>query len=63
MYMPAAWNMVDYDSPTVRSVMRNAIHNLCYAVVNSNAMHGLAPGAVVKTAMSPWKIGLYTAMW
>lgn len=61
MYMPAAWNLVDYDSPTARSVMRNAIHNLCYAVVNSNAMQGMAPGAVVKTAMSPWQIGLYAA--
>lgn len=54
IFLPAVWSLVDYDSSTARSVMRNAIHNICYAVVNSNAMQGLVPGAVVKTAMSPW---------
>lgn len=55
MYMPSVWNLTDYDSATARSVMRNALHNICYTVANSNAMQGLAPGAVVKTKMSPWK--------
>lgn len=26
MFMPVMWNLTDYDSPTARSVMRNAIH-------------------------------------
>lgn len=43
-----------YDSATARSVMRTAIHNICYTVANSNAMQGFVPGAVQKTAMSPW---------
>lgn len=54
MHIPMLWNLVDYDSPTARSVMRNAIHNICYTVANSNTMQGMVPGAVMKTTMSPW---------
>ena len=54
MYMPAMWGLTDYDSATARSTMRNALHNISYTIVNSNAMQGMAPGAIVKTAMSPW---------
>lgn len=61
IYMPVMWNVNDYDSATARSVMRNAIHNIAYTVANSNAMQGVAPGAVVKVHMSPWQIGLYIA--
>ena len=59
MYMPLMWTLEDYDSPTARSVMRTAIHNIAYTTANSNAMQGYAPGAVQKTAISPWKLGLY----
>ena len=61
MFMPMAWSLDDYDSATARSAMRTAIHNIAYAVVNSNAMQGYAPGAVQKIHMSPWQIGLYVA--
>lgn len=61
MFMPMAWSLDDYDSPTARSAMRTAIHNIAYAVVNSNAMQGYAPGATQKIHMSPWQIGLYAA--
>lgn len=61
MSLPMVWSLVDYDSPTARSVMRNAIHNIGYTVVNSNTMQGFAPGSVVKTAMSPWMKLLITA--
>lgn len=70
MFMPMVWNLVDYDSPTARSVMRTAVHNICYTVANSNTMQGMAPGSVIRTAMSPWMkmliatdvvIGLLTA--
>lgn len=54
MYLPSMWGLTDYDTPTARSVMRNAIHNISYTIVNSNAMQGMAPGAIVKTTMSPW---------
>ena len=54
MAMPSVWNLDDYDSATARSVMRTAVKNLCYTVVNSNAMQGVAPGAVVKETLSPW---------
>jgi beta-glucosidase len=54
MFMPAIWTVEDYDSATARTAMRNAIHNIAYAVVNSNAMQGYAPGTVQKTTMSPW---------
>lgn len=59
------WSLVDYDSPTARSVMRNALHNLCYTVANSNAMQGYAPGTniteITTTTMSPWMKVLITA--
>lgn len=61
MYMPMMWSISDYDSATARSAMRSAIKNICYAVVNSNAMQGMAPGAVQKVTMSPWKKGLIAA--
>ncbi|MBR1781138.1 MAG: glycoside hydrolase family 3 C-terminal domain-containing protein [Oscillospiraceae bacterium] len=59
MYVPIMWTLEDYDSPTARSVMRTAIHNIAYTTANSNAMQGYAPGAVQKTATSPWKLALY----
>lgn len=55
MYVSAMWGIGDYDSATARTAMRNAIHNIAYAVVNSNAMQGYAPGAVQKTTLSPWQ--------
>ena len=54
-YMPAMWNLVDYDSPTARNAMRTAIHNIAYTVANSNTMQGLTPGSVVVRKMSPWR--------
>lgn len=38
---------VDYDSATARTVMRRAIHEILYAVGNSNAMNGFVPGTTV----------------
>ena len=54
MHMPMMWTLDDYDSPTARTAMRNAIHNLAYTVANSNRMQGIAPGGEVKIEMSPW---------
>ncbi len=54
MNMPAMWSISDYDSPTARASMRTAIHNLAYAVANSNALQGVAPGSRVVVSTSPW---------
>lgn len=54
MDAPIMWSISDYDSATARASMRNAIHNIAYAVANSNAMEGMAPGAVQKIGISPW---------
>lgn len=45
----------DYDSATARSVMRQALHRVCYATANSNAMNGIAPGATISQGTSGWK--------
>lgn len=61
MSIPMMWNLDDYDSPTARNAMRNAIHNIAYTVVNSNAMQGIAPGAVANISMAPWQKALIAA--
>lgn len=44
----------DSTSPYARWAMRQAVHNICYAVVNSNAMQGVGPSMTYSYAMSPW---------
>ena len=53
--MTSMWSLVDYDSATARNVMRNAIHNIAYTAVNSNAMQGVAPGSVLARKTAPWR--------
>lgn len=48
----------ELDTPTGMSLIRRAVKNLCYTVVNSNVMQGAAPGSLIRYAISPWKIGL-----
>lgn len=48
------WSIMDYDSATARTAMRNSIHNIAYAMVNSNVIQGVAPGSVVMVGTSPW---------
>ena len=59
MYMPLMWGLNDYDSPTARWVMRNAIHNIAYTITNSNKLQGAAPGTVFKTSIATWKSIIY----
>ena len=47
------------DAASFRLYVRDAIHNLAYALANSNAMQGVAPGGRVYYDMSPWRIGFY----
>ncbi len=51
----------DLSSATAKNCIRRAIHNIAYAVVNSNAMQNVAPGTIVYYDMSPWKIVLIAA--
>lgn len=51
----------DKTSPEARWAIRNAIHNMCYAVVNSNYMQNSGPSQEIAFKMSPWRIGLYIA--
>lgn len=48
----------DYESATGQWGIRNSVKNYCYAIANSNAMQGAAPGAIITYGMSPWAIGL-----
>ena len=48
------WSLMDLDSPTAHTAMRRATKNLAYMLVHSNAMQGIAPGAIVQVGTSPW---------
>lgn len=50
--------VTDFESATALNVYRNNVKNLAYAVVNSHAMNGLAPGTVFYFKMAPWAVGL-----
>lgn len=52
--------LADSSSATAVSSMREAVHHLLYATVNSNAMNGLVPGTIVSYTMAPWRIAVIT---
>ena len=51
--------ITDVKSAAGRTVVRTAVKNLAYAMANSNALQGVAPGAKVWYEMSPWRIWFY----
>lgn len=51
----------DLSSPTAQHLIRRAVHDIAFAVVNSSAMQGAAPGALIYYDMSPWAIVLLMA--
>ena len=53
--------IADTTSAPAVAAMRNSIKNICYTVVNSNAMNGVAPGTVIKYGLAPWQKALYGA--
>ena len=59
MPMSFMWSITDYDSPTARAAMRQAIHNTAYTVVNSNAMQGVVPGGTVKVGFASWQYAIW----
>ncbi len=48
----------DMTSPTIKHQIRRAIHDVAYAVVNSNAAQGMDPSTTIRYTMSPWKLAL-----
>ena len=50
--------LYDTSSPTAVYHLKDATKHILYNKANSNAVHGIAPGASVWYDMSPWKIGL-----
>jgi beta-glucosidase len=51
----------DTSSPTGVSVIRRCVKNMSYAIVNSRAMNGIAPGSIIAYKTAPWIIGLTMA--
>lgn len=48
----------DLTSNTIKHCIRRSVHNVAFALVNSNVMQGVAPGTIIYYDMSPWAIGL-----
>ena len=59
MYM--SQTSMDFATPTAKWAARNAVHNICYAVVNSGTYNYAAPGSYIYYDMSPWAIWLIVA--
>ena len=51
----------DLTSATAKHQIRRAVHDIAFAVVNSRAMQGAAPGSIIYYDMSPWQVGLIVA--
>lgn len=49
----------DTESATAITAIRTAVKNMCYAIVNSRAFNGVAPGTTFHYKMSPWRVALY----
>ena len=57
-------NLVDQENPSATTVkyLQNATHEMCYMVVNSNAMNGIASGSRIQYSLAPWQVGAYIAI-
>ena len=51
-------NATDYQSPAGQQLLRMAVKNLCYTLVNSNLMQGAAPGSLIESSPAPWEVCL-----
>lgn len=51
-------NATDYQSPAGQRLLRMAVKNLCYTLVNSNLMQGAAPGSLIESSPAPWELCL-----
>ena len=53
-----ALNLSDSQSPDSQLLLRRAVRDLCYTLVNSNLMQGAAPGSLIQSAPAPWELCL-----
>lgn len=51
-------NMNDFDSPTAKAVIRNALHHVAFTIANSAVLQHTAPGSVVYYDEAPWRIAV-----
>ena len=47
---------INLSTPTAKWCARNAIHNISYVVVNSNAYNNVKPGTYAYYDMAPWQV-------
>ena len=52
---------MDFSTPTAKWAARRAVHNICYAIVNSGAYDHVAPGEYIYYDISPWAMWLIVA--
>ena len=45
----------DNKSATFVKSLREAVHGICFTVVNSNAMNGISPGSYISYGLAPWE--------
>lgn len=51
--------LYDTESATAITWLKDSTHYLLYNKANSNAVMGMAPGAVIRYGTAPWRIGMY----
>lgn len=44
--------------PAGQRLLRMAVKNLCYTLVNSTLMQGAAPGSLIESSPAPWELCL-----
>ena len=50
---------VNTDSATAVKELQEAVHNILFAVVNSNAMNGIVPGTSISYSTPTWLVAVY----
>lgn len=50
--------MQDMESPTMKNVIRERIHQTAFSIVNSNALNNCPPGTIITYSMAPWRGGV-----
>ncbi len=51
-------NFDSYDTAEGQALIRRAVKNLCYTLVNSGLMQGISPSAIIEYEISPWRKSL-----
>lgn len=51
-------NFADPSDVATRQAVRRAYRNICFTVVNSNVMQGVAPGSIVRYGLAWWQIAV-----